>query len=79
MRRLYLQIYLTIVAVLVIVVIAMGAVWRIAAASRFDHAIEAASDFVDTDLPPASAPRAAAQRAVEGLHRQLRADVALYA
>ena len=64
MRRLYLQIYLTIIAILVIVVIAVGAIWRIAAASRFDQAIEAVSEFVDTDLPPASAPRAATERAV---------------
>jgi signal transduction histidine kinase len=79
MRRLYLQIYLTIIAILVIVVIAVGAVWRIAAMSRFDHAIEAASDFVASDLPPAGAPRAVVQRAIDGLNRQLAADVALYA
>jgi signal transduction histidine kinase len=79
MRRLYLQIYLTIIAVLVIVVIAVGSVWRIAAMSRFDHAIEAASDFVASDLPPAGAPRAVVQRAIDGLNRQLAADVALYA
>jgi len=79
MRRLYLQIYLTIIAILVLMIVAMGAVWRIAAASRFDHAIEAASDFVDTDLPPPGAPRAGVQGAVERLHRQLAADIALYA
>ena len=79
MRRLYLQIYLTIIAILVIMMIAVGATWRIAATSRFDHAIEAASDFVETDLPPAAAPRTAMQRALEGLGRRLRADLALYA
>src|SRR5262249_31702230 len=73
MRRLYLQIYLTIIAILVIMMIAVGATWRIAATSRFDHAIEAASDFVETDLPPAAAPRAAMQRALERLGQRLRA------
>jgi len=79
MRRLYLQIYLTIVAILIIAFVAVGAVWRIAALSRFDHAVEVASDFVDADLPPAGAPRGDVQRAVEQLRRQLSADVALYA
>jgi two-component system, OmpR family, sensor histidine kinase RstB len=79
MRRLYLQIYLTIIAILVIVVIAVAAIWRITAASRFDHAIETVSEFADTDLPPAGAPRAALQRAVSSLHMRLSVDVALYA
>jgi signal transduction histidine kinase len=79
MRRLYLQIYLTIVAILVIVFIAVGALWRVAALSRFDHAIEVASDFIETDLPPAAASRSDMQRALDRLHRQLNADVALYA
>jgi signal transduction histidine kinase len=79
MRRLYLQIYLTIVAILVIVFIAVGALWRIAALSRFDHAVEVASDFIETDLPPAAASRSDMQRALSRLHRQLNADLALYA
>src|SRR5215470_1027306 len=78
-RRLYLQIYLTIIAILAIMVVAVGATWRIAATSRFDHAIEAASEFVETDLPPPGAPRMAMQRAIERLGRQLRADLSLYA
>jgi signal transduction histidine kinase len=79
MRRLYLQIYLTIVAILLIVFIAVGTVWRIAALSRFDHAIEVASDFIETGLPPAGAPRGEVQRALDRLHRELNADIALYA
>ena len=79
MRRLYLQIYLTIIAILLIVFIAIGALWRIAAASRFDHAIEAATEFADNELPPVSAPRSEVRAAVERLHRRLSADVALYA
>jgi methyl-accepting chemotaxis protein len=79
MRRLYLQIYLTIIAILVLVFIAVGALWRMAAASRFDHAIEAASEFVDTDLPPSGAPRASLQRALVELRDEIGADVTLFA
>src|SRR4051812_31451272 len=79
MRRLYLQIYLTIIAILVIVIIAVGALWRIAAASRFDHAIEAATEFADNELPPVGAPQPEVRAALERLHRRLAADVALYA
>jgi signal transduction histidine kinase len=78
MRRLYLQIYLTIVAILVIVFIAVGALWRIAAHSRFDQAIEAASDFIETELPRQGASRGELQRALERMHRRLNADLALY-
>jgi signal transduction histidine kinase len=79
MRRLYLQIYLTIIAILIIVFIAVGALWRVAAASRFDHAIGVASDFVEDELPAAGAPIPDLQRAVENLHQRLSADVALFA
>jgi signal transduction histidine kinase len=79
MRRLYLQIYLTIIAILLIVFVAVGALWRLAAASRFDHAIETATEFADNELPPVSAPRSDIRAAVERLHRRLSADVALYA
>src|SRR5262245_26855653 len=78
MRRLYLQIYLTIIAILVIVFVAVGTLWRMAAASRFDHAVEAASEFVDNDLPPAGAPHRTLQQAVDGLRREIAADVSLF-
>jgi signal transduction histidine kinase len=78
MRRLYLHIYVTIIAILIIVFIAVGAVWRIAFVSRFDHAIEVVSDFIEAELPGAGAPRADLQRAVEKLGRRLGADIALY-
>jgi signal transduction histidine kinase len=77
MRRLYLQFYLTIVGVLVLVVIAMGLLWRAGERSRFDHFLDAASDFAETALPPRDAPRAAQQHALETLNRRLRADLAL--
>ncbi len=79
MRRLYLQFYLTIIAVLVLAGVAMGVMWRFADASRYDHAVDVATDFVATVLPPAHAPRIAQQDALEALHRRLRADLALFA
>jgi signal transduction histidine kinase len=79
MRRLYLQVYLTIIAILVLVVVVVGALWRAGEASRFDHAFDLASDFVTTALPPATAARSAQQEALEALHRRLRGDLALFA
>src|SRR5262249_43511457 len=79
MRRLYLQIYLTIIAILVIVFIAVFTLGRIAAASRFEHAIDTVTEFADNELPPVSAPHADVRAAIERLHRRLSADVALYA
>jgi len=79
MRRLYLQIYFTLVAILVIVIIAVGALWRVAAVSRFEHAIEAAHEFADTDLPPVGSPRSTVQEALARLGREVGGDVALYA
>src|SRR5262245_18708007 len=78
MRRLYLQIYRTIVAILIIIFVAVGALWRIAAASRFDHAMEVASEFIESELPAPGAPRAEVQSALDRLHRRLDADAALY-
>jgi signal transduction histidine kinase len=79
MRRLYLQVYLTIIAILVLVVVVIAALWRAGEASRFDHASDIASDFVATALPPAASSRAVQQEALEALHRRLRGDLALYA
>ena len=79
MRRLYLQVYLTIIAILVLVVVVIAALWRAGEASRFDHASDVASDFVATALPPAGSSRAVQQEALEALHRRLRGDLALYA
>src|SRR5262249_26420691 len=78
MRRLYLQIYLTIIAILAIVIIAVFTLGRIAAASRFEHAIDTATEFADTELPPVSARRSDIQAAIQRLHRRRSADVALY-
>jgi len=78
MRRLYLQFYLTIVAILIMTVVAVGGLWRLADTSRIDDAIEAVSDFATTALPPLTASNAEQRAALDRLHDRLRADFALY-
>jgi signal transduction histidine kinase len=80
MRRLYLQIYVTIVAILLIFAIAAGVMWRAAIEnSRIDEVFEEVSEFVGERLPRPDAPRGLQQRAIDGLHQRLRVDLALYA
>lgn len=79
MRRLYLQIYLTLVAILVIVVVTMGLAGRFAFDdARFDDMITAAGELAANALPPPDAPRARQEEAIERLHDLLRVDLALY-
>ena len=59
MRRLYLQVYLTIVASLALVVVAAGVVWQITAVvPPFEQPFEIAGEIVAEVLPRAGAPRA---------------------
>jgi two-component system, OmpR family, sensor histidine kinase RstB len=79
-RRLYLQIYATIVAILLIVVVAIGGLWRVAFdESRFDEMLAVAGELAAHALPPPDAPRVRQQEALDQLHRRLRIDLALYA
>lgn len=79
MRRLYRQIYLTIVASLLLVVLFAGALWRFAPFSSREHpAFEIAGELAAGLLPPPSAGEAAQRHAVEELHRRLKVDLALY-
>jgi len=79
MRRLYLQIYLTIVASLLLVVVTAGMAWHFAAGVLpFEQPFEVAGEIIVELVPPANAPREAQQRAVERLARRLGADLALY-
>jgi signal transduction histidine kinase len=79
-RRLYLQIYVTIVAILLIVVLAIGGLWRLAFdESRFDDLLTVAGELAVHALPQPDAPRARQQEALDQLHRRLRIDLALYA
>src|ERR1044072_4342047 len=93
MKRLYLQIYLTIAVILVIATLAIGLMGRFAFdEARFDDMITIAGGLAVNALPPPDAPRARAatplppphppgarqQKAIERLHDMLRIDLALY-
>jgi signal transduction histidine kinase len=80
MRRLYLQFYLTIVAILVIIVLTMGAIWRLGFdESRFEEAFAVAGELATTALPPPNASPGQQREALEHLRERLRSDLALYA
>jgi signal transduction histidine kinase len=79
-KRLYLQIYLTIVVILVIATVAVGLMSRFAFdAERFDDMMTVARELAVKALPPPEAPPARQQEAIERLHDMLRIDLALYA
>jgi two-component system, OmpR family, sensor histidine kinase RstB len=79
MHRLYRQIYLTIIASLLLVVLFGGALWRFAPNPSREHpAFEMAGELAAELLPPAGASDAAQQQAVERLHQRLKLDLALF-
>ena len=80
MKRLYHQFYLTIVASLVFVVLAAGALWRFAPGDApANHAFEMAGELVSAHLAPADAGLEAQQQAIDRLHTRLGADIGLFA
>lgn len=80
MRRLYLQIYVTILAILVLFAALAGGIWRFGAdQSRIEHALELANELATTGLPPAEAPIRRQQEALERVYAQTRLDMALFA
>jgi signal transduction histidine kinase len=79
MRRLYLQVYLTIVASLFLVVVTAGVVWHFSAGMLpFEQPISVAGEIIAELVPPANAPAAAQQQAIDRLARRLGADLALF-
>src|SRR5215470_4482340 len=79
MRRLYLQVYLTIVGSLVLVVLTAGLLWHFAAGvPPFGQPFEIAGELVAELVPPPSAPPPVQQRAIDRLATRLGADVALF-
>jgi signal transduction histidine kinase len=79
MRRLYLQIYLTIVAILIIVFVMIGGLWRFAVnQSRLEDMLSVAGELAATALPPADASREQQQHALDRLHHRVLVDLALY-
>lgn len=79
-HRLYLQIYFTVVAGLALFVLVAGLMWRqLADLSPQRQALEVMAALAHGALPQATEPRAAQQAALERLHAQVPADLALYA
>ena len=79
MRRLYLQVYLTIVASLVLVVLTAGLLWHfIAGVGPFGPQFEVAGEVIAELVPPANAPAQMQQQLIERLAQRLGADLALF-
>jgi len=80
MRRLYLRIYLAVLASLAAFALAAGFLWhQIGEDGPWSRAYEVAATLAQNALPPAGAPKAEQQAALEKLAANLRADVALFA
>jgi HAMP domain-containing protein len=79
MQRLYLQFYVTILIVLAVFVGAAVLLWRLADDdNRTPQYLDVAAELTGALLPDSTAPRLEQQRAIEGLQRKLRFDIALY-
>ena len=79
MRRLYLQVYLTIVASLVLVVLTAGLLWHfIGGIGPFGPQFEVLGEVIADLVPPGNAPAPAQQQAIDRLAERLGADVALF-
>jgi len=80
MRRLYLRIYLAVLASLAAFALAAGLLWRaLGEDGPWSQAYEVAATLAQNALPPAGAPKTEQQAALEKLAANLRADVALFA
>ncbi len=78
-RRLYLQIYFTIIASLVIVVVLSGLLWSLFGRDHFDREVfDVAGRLAYLSLPAADAPESLQQEAVERLGRELNIDISLF-
>ena len=79
MRRLYLKIYLTIIASLLLVVLVTGGVWRWGSGGPpGSQVFEIAGEIASLALPLSSAPQPEQQRAIDHLAQRFRSDLALY-
>jgi len=79
MRRLYLQIYLTIIAILLIFAVAAGLAWRWTAAdARFEELFSFAGELASRALPPPNASSQQQQDALNRLHERLHANLVLF-
>ena len=79
MHRLYRQIYLTIVASLLLVVLFGGMLWRFAPhPSPGEQGFELVGEIVAPVLAPADADDATQQRTLDRIHGRLKFDLALF-
>jgi signal transduction histidine kinase len=79
MRRLYLQVYFTIVASLVLVVITAGLLWHFSTSfPPFGQQFEVAGEIIAELVPPADASPQAQQEAIERLAERIGTDLALF-
>jgi signal transduction histidine kinase len=79
MRRLYLQVYLTIVASLVLVVLTAGLLWHfVAGVPPFGQPFELARELIAELVPPPDAPLEVQQQTIERLAQRLGGDLALF-
>src|SRR3954469_3756220 len=79
MRRLYLQVYFTIVASLVLVVITAGLLWHFSTSfPPFGQQFEVAGEIIAELVPPANASPQAQQEAIERLAERIGTDLALF-
>lgn len=78
-KRLYLQIYFTIIASLILVVILSGLLWSFFGRDQFDRGMfKMVGELADLTLPPASAPLEEQRKAVNRLSKKLQIDVSLF-
>src|ERR1700716_4708086 len=79
MRRLYLQVYFTIVASLVLVVITAGLLWHFSTSfPPFGQQFEVAGEIIAELVPPVEASPQAQQQAIERLAERIGTDLALF-
>jgi signal transduction histidine kinase len=79
MRRLYLQVYFTIVASLVLVVITAGLLWHFSTSfPPFGQQFEVAGEIIAELVPPVEASPQAQQEAIDRLAQRVGADLALF-
>ena len=79
MRRLYLQVYFTIVASLVLVVITAVLLWHFSTSfPPFGQQFEVAGEIIAELVPPVEASPQAQQEAIERLAERIGTDLALF-
>ena len=79
MKRLYRKVYFTILGSLVLVVVLSGLIWQFGGQRPpMDEALALAGELLVAALPPATAPQAEQQAAIDALASRLQTDISLY-